>query len=62
MMNIECSIALSDSRFYDFLKDFFESGLISIKDEKIIKFHSEIDIEFNENTKELLFIVNKNCL
>ncbi len=62
MMDIECSIDLSDSRYYDFLKDFFECGLAPITDEKIIKFHSEMDIEFNENTKELLFILRKNRL
>jgi len=59
-MDIECSIALSDTKFYDLLKDFVESGMISIKSEKTIKFHNELDIEFNKSTKELLLVMRKN--
>lgn len=56
-MILKYSFVLTDQIFSNSLKDFLKSPLIPLENEQNIKFRGKVDVEFNEDTKELSFTV-----
>ena len=54
---VKYSFLLPDKVFSDSSKDFIMSRLILLKNKKNLKFHGQVDVEFDEETKEMSFSV-----